>query len=463
MTAPSFRPAVLLTALLCSGALVTGAAFAQDEPRAASPHGLSAPRAADAGELPENELTNDVLFQLLMAEIAHQRGNSPAAQATLLDLARRTRDPRIARRSTELALAIGQADRALEASLLWQRLAPGSAEASRTVTALSASLNRLDVVVPALKERLAQAPNKAEAVVDAARTLARANDKPAAFAALEQLLAPYAALPESHVAMVRLANEAGQPARAESEALEALRLRPDWEYAALLAWQFGSKVNQDAALLRLGAFVRANPKANDARLAYGRGLASAGKFATARAEFELMLKDSPGNPDVLYVLGLLAFQAKEPALSAGYFRQFLDERTRRGEEDRDPSVAYLHLAQIAEDDGRIDEAMGWLDRIDRGESALNARLRKAAMLGRLKRIYRRLSSLCCLYPQAREHLSKRRFYSPNSCGAPPSCSRSVKPSQRSSSNRRSTRPRLSFLSGRPPIRAQRSFTGVVSF
>ena len=53
--------------------------------------------------------------------------------------------------------------------------------------------------------------------------------------ALTQNLAkPYATVPEAHFSIAQAAAGAGQVALATSEAREALRLRPDWEQAALL-------------------------------------------------------------------------------------------------------------------------------------------------------------------------------------------------------------------------------------
>jgi len=53
---------------------------------------------------------------------------------------------------------------------------------------------------------------------------------------------------------------------------------------------------------------------------------------------------------------------------------------------RDPDAAYLNLARIAEDERDYKGALQWLDRIDGGEQYLQARMRKALLLGKLKRV-----------------------------------------------------------------------------
>ena len=49
--------------------------------------------------LPPQDLSPEVLYGYLIAEIALQRGDAGIAAQTFLELARRTRDPRIARRA----------------------------------------------------------------------------------------------------------------------------------------------------------------------------------------------------------------------------------------------------------------------------------------------------------------------------------------------------------------------------
>ena len=55
---------------------------------------------------PKQALTPDILFKFLVAEVAGQRGAMGVAQPAYMDLARQTRDPRIAQRAAEMAQAL---------------------------------------------------------------------------------------------------------------------------------------------------------------------------------------------------------------------------------------------------------------------------------------------------------------------------------------------------------------------
>src|SRR5690606_15505791 len=57
------------------------------------------------GELPQVNLTADILYRILASEIAAQRGYYDLASGTLLDLARDTLDARLARRAFQFSMA----------------------------------------------------------------------------------------------------------------------------------------------------------------------------------------------------------------------------------------------------------------------------------------------------------------------------------------------------------------------
>src|SRR5262249_52757430 len=73
---------------------------------------------------PNQELTENLLYEYLLAEIAGQRGNAALSAQAYVDLAKRTRDPRIARRATEIALYARMNNAAIEAATVWHEADP---------------------------------------------------------------------------------------------------------------------------------------------------------------------------------------------------------------------------------------------------------------------------------------------------------------------------------------------------
>ena len=98
----------------------------------AASRAAGAPLASVEGPAPAVDLSPQILFQILSADLALQRGEVGAAWNTYSQLARQTRDPRLARRATEIALGGRALNEATQSARLWQELSPESTQASQT-------------------------------------------------------------------------------------------------------------------------------------------------------------------------------------------------------------------------------------------------------------------------------------------------------------------------------------------
>lgn len=390
-------------AALASTAAIVGCAAMPAAPPAAAPDPAPAPPAGEPAPQPPGaaadvELTGALLFQIMAAEVALQRGDTGAAFATYLTVARATRDARLARRATEIAVGGRAAPQALEAARLWRELDPASDEAAQAVAALLVGNGRYDEAAEALAAQVKSAADPAAELARIQRSLARAPDRAASFALLERLAQPYRDDPkigaDVRLALAGGAHAAGLAPRAVELALSALALRPDFERAALVAAQLMARpegkddpAGRARALQLLQEFLARNPKALDARMGYARLLVADAKYEQARAQFEQVVGADASNLDALYALAVLSLET--PALrteARRLFERYLELLEQSPQAGRDPDAAYLNLARIAEEERRYPEALQWLDRIDGGEQYLNARVRRALVLGKMKRV-----------------------------------------------------------------------------
>ncbi len=344
------------------------------------------PGAGSAGQkedpLPSMELSEDVLFKVLKAEIAFQRGQWQSAYITMLTLAQQTRDPRLARRAAEFALSAKQSDESLAAIRLWRELAPHSEEATQYYLGFVLLSDDLEEAQALFAQRLkdARPQSRGLLIFQIQRLLARVKDKSAAFALLEKLLEPYPPTVEAHIALAQSAFANDDVVRARSEARAALALKPDSELAALTLVQV-TPDKTDAAKF-LTSFLAAYPKANDARVAYARILVDQKQYAKARSEFEILLKAQPEDLTTLYALGILGTQTNDLKDAEKYLTTYLKVLASHPDEERDPTQALLILAQIAEDRKDIDGAMKWLAQIESGEAYLGARIKRAQLIAK---------------------------------------------------------------------------------
>lgn len=382
-------------ALLIGGCAGTAQPASADGPRVVPPPGTladarpaqSATPAAHtrAGDpIPSLSLTPQLMYRLLAAEIAAQRGQVGNAAVTYLSLAQETRDPRIARRATELALAERSLEHALPAAQLWHELAPESPIASQTIESLWMTTGRFAQAEPLLRERLgrARAEHRLPETYDRiARTLARSSDAGAGLAMLERLAAPDSAEPAARLALAAVAQAAGDVPRAAAEAEAALRLDPANEQAAILAARYVAQTPRgiDGAVALLQAYLEREPRGIEARFALARLLGAGGSQEAAREQFEIALKQEPDSPPILLSLAQLAYQMKQPQVAEDYLRRYL------GLPDsvqRDDAPALLFMGRLAEDAGRSDEAIEWYSRVGRGEQFLPALTRRAVLMAK---------------------------------------------------------------------------------
>src|ERR1041385_4822818 len=135
---------------------------AQDESDADASAGEAqalAPEPVDRAALPNQELTENLLYEFLLAEVAGQRGNAALSAQAYVDLAKRTRDPRIARRATEVALYARMNNAAIESATIWHETEPGSARPLQALAGLLVAGGRYDEALPNLRKLLAGSAN----------------------------------------------------------------------------------------------------------------------------------------------------------------------------------------------------------------------------------------------------------------------------------------------------------------
>jgi len=339
---------------------------------------------AQLARLPKVELTSTLLNQLLRAEFMFRSGDWQGPYLTMMSLAQQTRDPRLARRAAEMALAARQPEDTLAAVRQWRQLDPQSDEATQYYLGMVIMSDNIADAEEIFRKRLEAAPANLRGIVlyQVQQLLSRAKDKEAGSAMLGRIAAPYRNTLEGHVVLAQDALTRGDKAAAQREARAALALKPDSEIAVLTLAQAGESEAQVRDLLV--KFIAANPNAREVRAAHARLLVNEKQFEAARTEFLLLDKQQPDNVTTLYALGVLSTQLNDPSGAERYFTRFVDVLGRNPDDERDPSKALFILSQLAEERGDIKAAVGWLDKLPEGDekAVFGAQLRRAQLLGK---------------------------------------------------------------------------------
>ena len=327
--------------------------------------------------LPAQELTDVILYEFLLAEIAGQRGNVGLSAQAYFDLAKRTRDPRIARRATEIAIFARMNNIALEAARIWYETDPRSPRAAQVLAGLLLGTGQLEEAYPHLRSMLAMpGANPAETFLQLVRSLANVKDKAASLQLMQRLVTDHAALPQARFAVAQAALAAEREDLALEEVRKAQSLRPDWEPAVLFEAQILQRKSNSDASNRLARHLERYPNSRDIRMNYARALVTEQRAAEARTEFQKLLSDYPTNTEVIYSVALLALQSNDLVVAETNLRRLLEL------DYRDKNGVRMYLGQIAEEQSKFSDALRWYDEVETGEQYLPAQIRYAQVLAK---------------------------------------------------------------------------------
>ena len=345
---------------------------------------IASTEAEVGGPIPERQLTAQIMFQVLAAEVAAQRGQFASAARTYFEMAKETRDPRMAQRATELALAGRSLEQALPAAQLWFELAPNSQGAAQTMEALWLSSGKLSDAEPLLAKRLLQARKDktvAGAYQQIIRVLPNMPDKKGALVMLQRLTKDDLNIPEARLALATAALQAEQPDKAVQEARAAVRLAPANEEIVIAAARLlsANPAALDEAIDILTAAAKRQPKALEVYFTLGRLQLQKGQVAQAQQTFESALQKEPESPTLMLALAQIAYQGKDLSSAEKYLQRLINLPPAV---QRDNSLAFSFLGQISED--RKDEAKAkeWYAKVGPGEQYINAVTRRAILMSK---------------------------------------------------------------------------------
>ena len=346
-------------------------------PPAQKPRVVVRPNSAKPPALPAQALSQAVLFKLLLAEIALQRGQNNVAVQSFVELTRETRDPRIAQRATEVAWNTRFLGAALETAGIWLAIDPESQQARQILAALLVNQAKLADAQPHLEKSLAaDKENAGASFMQLNALLARHPDKAAVLELTQNLARPYPAVPEAHYSIAQAAWAAGQTTLALAEIREALKLRADWEQAALFQGQVLQRTSNTDALAYYRGYLKSFPRAMDVRLSYARLLVTDKKYVEARAEFQALLREFPNNADVTMAVALLSLQLNDYDIAETQLLHALET------DYKDMDAVRFYLGQVNEERKRPEDALRWYSSVNGGEQYVPARARYAGILAK---------------------------------------------------------------------------------
>jgi len=387
-----------LSVLLLGGSLALalgGANAVADTPATAKKSvgrgiATASPRPGSTPKKPAKGLTPDLVYAVLVGQIAAQRGDQRMAYTHFLQAARLAAAPDLAELATHAALALGDPDAVHRALDLWLKLVPDSLAAHQIAAYARLRANDLPGALDHLQRVISLAGHEGRnGYMQAASIVSKLPDPARRLAVMKALTAHAPNNADAWFATAVVAAGEQDYDDAADAARHASELRPGWtEPRALLVRVLVAQGENDKARGILEDSLAKDPNDHALRVLYAQLLVEARDFSHARNVFEYLLRDKPKEPDVLFALGVLSLQLDDLAAARDYFTRLRDTGERQGD-------AAYYLGQVEELAKNPETAVSWYGRVE-GEHALDAQVRIARMraeqgnVGRAREILQQL-------------------------------------------------------------------------
>lgn len=358
--------AVGLASVLGLGAFGTSALAATDDTRTAAVRNID-----QLAKAPEAALD----YQILVGELALLDGDTASAAKAYVKALAYSRDPALAKRATQIALAANRPDLAYEAAKVWARAAAQDRQAQQAAVRLAfvnkdsagvqtfappfvASADSARDGYQSLAEILSDRPDQADMALDAMSKLAAAHPQEAA----------------AEYALGRLALNYNRIDIAASAADKAVANAPDWAEASLL--RAATEVRQgkpDAATQRVDALKGSDHQRAAYHVALARMLLQSGAAAEGLAAFKQAVAIDGDFAEARYGLGLVALSQGDLDTAATQFEKLYQSGAHGNN-------AAFYRGVVAEKRDHDAKAIDWYQKVGDGDHQFEARVRIAQLI-----------------------------------------------------------------------------------
>ncbi|MBF8269260.1 MAG: Tetratricopeptide TPR 2 repeat protein [Gammaproteobacteria bacterium] len=329
---------------------------------------------------PKIDLSEDILYKVMVAEVAGQRGHLDISVENYLELARATRDPKVVERATRIAVYARNTEAAAEAAQLWAQLDPGNPDPHQILAVMSLRQKNVEETLVHLEQILKSTAGEfRQKLWMIVNMLGRERDRDLVMTVMERLLSDHQDEVDAIYAFADIASRMGDLNRSLELLTKAHAMAPDNDDVALSYINILQRMERTNDAITWLEEVLAKRDSNDfnLRLAYARLLYSAQRFDDARRQFEILVVAAPNNPDVLYWLGNLYLQTNRIDDAELYFKRLVDQ------DSRFHNAKYL-LGRIAEERKDYATASVWYESVQSGDYAFDAQVRYGLLLGKRK-------------------------------------------------------------------------------
>ncbi|MGZ8225078.1 MAG: tetratricopeptide repeat protein [Methylococcaceae bacterium] len=373
-----FRLFSVITLVLLNGCASSPEKLNASE-KAAAPVKAVEPIAKTQPKEAQTSIDPDVLFMLLTAELAGQRGQYDIALEGYMEAAKRVSDPRFAERATMIAMYLKDKDKTNEAVSLWLRQ-DAKNDTARKIAALSAlregnksaALEHLDTLLKA------DPAGFEKAVLELATVLQKENKTTAVYDVLDALALKHPNQSMIYYVQSLLALQMNDKNLAEIKIQKALIVQPDWSKALILQAQiaiFSGDLNKAKTLLKNASFK--HPDDEKIKKLLAQVLIKSGSYEEAGNVYQELVLANPKDIESQFALGLVYLQLDQDDQAEDVFKKLLEQPEWKYQ-------ASFYLGKIEEKRENLKKALAWFDGVSDGAFAFEASISAISLLAKDK-------------------------------------------------------------------------------
>lgn len=328
---------------------------------------------------PKTSIDPDVLFTLLTAELAGQRGQYDIALEGYMEAAKRVHDPRFAERAAMIAMYMKNSQKTKEAVALWLRQDPKNQTARKIASLLALRAGDKKAAAEHLNVLLAVDPAGFEnALLELTGVLQKEGKTAAVYDALDALSKQHPDQAVIYFMQSLLAMQKKDKNLAERKIQQALKLQPDWDKALIFQAQialFSGDLNKSKALLKAASLKYPdNTKINKM---YAQVLIKAEEYEAAIEIYQKIISVDPKDFESQFALGLVHLQLDQDGQAEEIFKKLLDQ----------PEWQYqasFYMGKIEEKEDHTKKALIWFDKVTDGPLVFEASISAISLLEKEK-------------------------------------------------------------------------------
>lgn len=324
---------------------------------------------------------SDLLYNVILGEIAGQRGQFTVAADHYIAAARQSGDARLVKRATQISLYSGDLDLAIASAEAWRDLEPESQDVLQVLAAFQLQKGDREGARKNLVQLLSMGEYKTSTdYLKLARFFIRSDDQKPMLDVLEEIAAEKPNDPEVLRAYLLLAIQLEQPERALEKSARLVELEAEPLANALLHVEvLKQNAKEEEAIIFLQGYLQRNPKESKARLQLARLYIDLKQYQSAREEFLPLYQEDPQDQGVLLALSLVSLQLD----NLDEARKYLSSLTKI---DAQKDRAFYYLGQVADRQGKSAEALDWYAKVLDEDFRLDAVIQSAGILNKQDRL-----------------------------------------------------------------------------